>query len=79
MPEIIFARGTDFEQEAVASGYFESEDQIRLAARGLERAGFVNRQRDEHGRLRLLVVRDITATDLAFAAASEQKRLEAED
>jgi len=51
-------------------------DQITLAARALEKAGFLRRVTDEQGRESYLVVRDITGADLAFVVSREHGALE---
>lgn len=76
MAQVLFRVGDDFEAEAFASGHFESEDQIRVAAVALERAGFLTRTTDQPGPARFRVTREITDEDLAFATAVEHKRHE---
>ena len=55
---------------------FQSMEQILLAARALEKDGFVVHTTDVHGREGFLVVKDITGADLAFAVSREHKRIE---
>lgn len=74
--EIVYAKGTYLEDEAIRQDHFQSFDQIELAAEALERAGFVRREDDEQGRPVWLVVRDVTSADLATALSLEHKRME---
>jgi len=51
-------------------------DQITLAARALEKAGFLRRVTDEQGRESYLIVRDITGAELAFVVSRAHKAME---
>ncbi len=76
MGDVIFHAGDHFAEAALREGAFQSMDQITLAARALEKAGFLRRVRDEQGRESYLVVRDITAADFAFVVSREHKEIE---
>jgi len=76
MAEVIYRQGDHFEEVALRDDAFQSMDQITLAARALEKAGFVRRVTDERGREKYLVVRDITGADLAFVVSREHKEME---
>ena len=78
MAEVIYRQGDHFEEVALRDDAFQSMDQITLAARALERGGFLRRVRDEQGRETYLIVRDITSADLAFVVSREHKRAEGE-
>ncbi len=69
MGDVIFRAGDHFEEAALREDAFQSMDQITLAARALEKAGFVRRVRDEEGRESYLIVQDITSTELAFVVS----------
>jgi len=73
--EVRYRKGTYFDEEAVWDDAFQSMDQIVQAARALERAGFVVRESAE-GRDAYLIVKDITAADLAFAVSREHRQVE---
>lgn len=75
MDEILYRKGTYFDEEAVWDDAFQSMDQILQAAQALERAGFVVRKTEE-GREAYLIVKDITGADLAFAVSREHKQME---
>ena len=76
MGDVIFRAGDHFEEAAMREDAFQSMDQITLAARALEKAGFLRRVTDEQGRESYLVVRDITGADLAFVVSREHGALE---
>ncbi len=76
MAEVIYRQGDDFEEVALRDDAFQSMDQITLAARALEKAGFLRRVTDEQGRESYLVVRDITGADLAFVVSRAHKEME---
>ena len=76
MAEVIYRQGDHFEEVALRDDAFQSMDQIALAARALEKAGFLRRVTDEQGRESYLVVRDITGADLAFVVSREHGALE---
>ena len=76
MAEVIYRQGDHFEEVALRDDAFQSMDQITLAARALEKAGFVRRVTDERGREKYLVVRDITGADLAFVVSRAHKEME---
>ena len=76
MGDVIFRAGDHFEEAALREDAFQSMDQITLAARALEKAGFLRRGTDEQGRESYLVVRDITGADLAFVVSREHGALE---
>ncbi|HLC05024.1 MAG TPA: hypothetical protein VJK02_18480 [Anaerolineales bacterium] len=78
MAEVLYRQGDHFEEVALRDDTFQSMDQITLAARALERGGFLRRVRDEQGRESYLIVRDITGADLAFAVSRAHKRAEGE-
>ena len=78
MEDVVFRAGDHFEEVALHDDAFQSMDQITLAARALEKAGFLRRATDEQGRESYLVVRDITGADLAFAVSRAHKRAEGE-
>ncbi len=75
MEEVLYRKGTYFEEEAVWDDAFQSMDQILQAAQALERAGFVVR-RAEEGREAYLIVKDITGADLAFAVSRDHRQVE---
>jgi len=76
MGDVIFRAGDYFEEAALGEDAFQSMDQITLAARALEKAGFLRRVTDEQGRESYLIVRDITGADLAFVVSREHKEME---
>ncbi len=76
MGDVIFRAGDHFEEAALREDAFQSMDQITLAARALEKAGFLRRVTDEQGRESYLIVRDITGADLAFVVSQEHKEME---
>jgi len=76
MEDVVFRAGDHFEEVALHDDAFQSMDQITLAARALEKAGFLRRATDEQGRESYLVVRDITGADLAFAVSRAHKEME---
>lgn len=76
MAEVLYRQGDHFEEVALRDDAFQSMDQITLAARALEKAGFVRRVTDEQGRERYLIMRDITGADLAFVVSREHKEME---
>ncbi|KRT75520.1 MAG: hypothetical protein XU14_C0149G0001 [Armatimonadetes bacterium CSP1-3] len=76
MGDVIFRAGDHFEEAALREDAFQSMDQITLAARALEKAGFLRRVTDEQGRESYLIIRDITGADLAFVVSREHKEME---
>ena len=76
MAEVLYRQGDHFEEVALRDDAFQSMDQITLAARALEKAGFLRRVTDEQGLETYLVVRDITGADLAFVVSRAHKELE---
>ena len=76
MPEILYRKGEYFEEAALRDDSFQSMDQITLAARALEKAGFLRRVTDEQGRESYLIVRDITGAELAFVVSRAHKAME---
>jgi hypothetical protein len=76
MAEVLYRQGDHFEEVALRDDAFQSMDQITLAARALEKAGFVRRVTDEQGRESYLIMRDITGADLAFVVSREHKEME---
>ena len=76
MAEVLYRQGDHFEEVALRDDAFQSMDQITLAARALEKAGFLRRVTDEQGRETYLVVRDITGADLAFVVSRAHKEME---
>ena len=76
MAEVIYRQGDHFEEVAPRDDAFQSMDQITLAARALEKAGFLRRVTDEQGRESYLIVRDITGADLAFVVSRAHKEME---
>jgi len=76
MGDVIFRAGDHFEEAALREDAFQSMDQITLAARALEKAGFLRRVTDEQGRESYLIIRDITGADLAFVVSREHKAME---
>ena len=76
MGDVIFRAGDHFEEAALREDAFQSMDQITLAARALEKAGFLRRVTDEQGRESYLIIRDITGADLAFVVSREHGALE---
>lgn len=71
---VLFQKGADFEAEALRSDLFQSMEQIEQAGRALLAAGLL--ARDEDGRL--VAVREISESDLAFIVSAEHKRVEGE-
>jgi len=76
MAEVIYRQGDHFEEVALRDDAFQSMDQITLAARALEKAGFLRRVTDEQGRESYLIIRDITGADLAFVVSRAHKAME---
>ena len=76
MGDVIFRAGDHFEEAALREDAFQSMDQITLAARALEKAGFLRRVTDKRGRESYLIVRDITGADLAFVVSRAHKAME---
>ncbi len=76
MAEVLYRQGDHFEEVALRDDAFQSMDQITLAARALEKAGFVRRVTDEQGRESYLIMRDISGADLAFVVSREHKEME---
>ncbi len=76
MAEVIYRQGDHFEEVALRDDAFQSMDQITVATRALEKAGFLRRVTDEQGRESYLVVRDITGADLAFVVSRAHKEME---
>jgi len=76
MAEVLYRQGDDFEEVALRDDAFQSMDQITLAARALEKAGFLRRVTDEQGRESYLIVRDITGAELAFVVSRAHKAME---
>ena len=76
MSDVLFQTGEDFEEVALRDDAFQSMDQITVATRALEKAGFLRRVTDEQGRESYLIVRDITGADLAFVVSREHKEME---
>jgi len=76
MAEVIYRQGDHFEEVALRDDAFQSMDQITLAARALEKAGFLRRVTDEQGRESYLIVRDITGAELAFVVSRAHKAME---
>ena len=76
MGDVIFRAGDHFEEAALREDAFQSMDQITLAARALEKAGFLRRVTDEQGRESYLIIRDITGADLAFVVSRAHKAME---
>ncbi len=78
MGDVIFRAGDHFEEVALHDDAFQSMDQITLAARALEKAGFLERTSDEQGHEGYVVVRDITGADLAAVVSRTHKAMEEE-
>ncbi len=76
MEDVVFRAGDHFEEAALREDAFQSMDQITIATRALEKAGFLRRVPDEQGRESYLIVRDITGADLAFVVSREHKEME---
>jgi hypothetical protein len=73
---VLFRQGDDFLVAAVEGDHFQSLDQVEAAAQALERLGLVRREPADGGE-RWVVVRGITASQLAAVLTADHKQREA--